>query len=167
MKTISPLSLWPRPLKYLVSVFMLVLTIGVTTGLVYVNQTTGFRPGGAEEHYRGSPANDDFDIQEKYEKSFENMLLTTHSHILSFSIVFVILGALLYFTSVLSEGWKIFFMIEPLLSILVTFGSLWALRYLHSSFSFLTMISGLLMYGSFYIMAGVIFYESIISRQDN
>ncbi|MEE8336230.1 MAG: hypothetical protein V3S48_07330 [Candidatus Neomarinimicrobiota bacterium] len=167
MKTISPLSLWPRPMKYLVSVFMLVLTIGVTTGLVYVSQTTGFRPGGAEEHYRGSPANDDFDIQEKYEKSFENMLLTTHSHIISFSIVFFILGILLYFTSTFSEGWKRFFMIEPLVSTFVTFGSLWALRYLHSSLSILTLISSLLMYVSFYIMAGVIFYESMFSPKEN
>jgi len=161
----QPLSHWPKSLKNLLSVFILVITIGVTTGLLYVNQTAGFKPEGTVEHYRGSPIDHEFAIPEKYEKSINNMLLTTHSHIVSFSIIFLIMGAILNFTSFLSPGWKNFFMIEPLISTLVTFASLWALRFIHPSFSILTLISALLMYSSFYIMAGLIIFESAFSKK--
>jgi hypothetical protein len=55
-------------------------------------------------------------------------------------------------------------MIEPMASTLVTFGSFFAIRYIHGSFSYLTMVSGILMYASYYVTAIIIFRESISSN---
>jgi len=52
-------------------------------------------------------------------------------------------------------------MIEPLISTLITFGSFFAIRYIHPNFVYFTMVSGVLMYVSFYVMAIIIFRESI------
>lgn len=155
---------WPAQLKLFVAVFVIIMTIGVTIGLVYVEFTTGMNPSGTAEHYQGSELGDDFDIPEKYPPSLENMLLTTHTHILSFSLIFFTLGGILYFSSLLGEGWKKFLMIEPLVSTFVTFGSLWGIRYIHSGFSFLTMFSGILMYASFYIMSAFILYDVLLKK---
>lgn len=155
---------WPAQLKLFVAVFVIIMTIGVTIGLVYVEFTTSMNPSGTAEHYRGSELGDDFDIPEKYPPSIENMLLTTHTHILSFSLIFFTLGGILYFSSLLGEGWKKFLMIEPLVSTFVTFGSLWGIRYIHSGFSFLTMFSGILMYASFYIMSAFILYDVLLKK---
>lgn len=155
---------WPAQLKLFVAVFVIIISIGVTIGLVYVEFTTGMNPSGTMEHYRGSELGDDFDIPEKYPPSLENMLLTTHVHIISFSLIFFTLGGLLYFSSLLGDSWKKFLMIESLISILVTFGSLWGIRYIHSGFSFLTMFSGILMYTSFYIMSAFILYDVLLKK---
>lgn len=162
-----PLYQWPGQLKLLVITFVIVLSIGVTTGLIYVGLTTGMNPVGTSEHYSGSEAPDDFDIPEKYPQSLEHMLLTTHTHIISFAIIFIFLGGLFYFTSILGDGWKIFFMIEPLISTLVTFGSIWGIRYIHSGFSFVTMVSGILMYTSFYFMVSIIAWEITFKKEAN
>ncbi len=155
---------WPVKLKSLVAIFVIVMGIGVTTGLIYVGLNTGMNPSGTNEHYRGSESADDFNIPEKYPQPLENMLLTTHTHIVSFAMIFFILGGIIFFSSMLNDGWKIFFMIEPLISTLVTFGSMWGIRYIHSGFSFLTMLSGILLYASFYIMALVILYEVLLKK---
>ncbi len=155
---------WSAPLKLFVAVFLIIMSIGVTTGLVYVKFTTDMNLSGTMEHYRGSELGDNFDIPEKYPPSFEKMLLTTHIHILSFSLIFFTLGGILYFSSLLGEGWKKFLMIEPLVSTFVTFGSLWGIRYIHSGFSFLTMFSGIFMYASFYIMVAFILYDVLLRK---
>jgi hypothetical protein len=71
------------------------------------------------------------------------------------------MGGLLFFTNILHKKWKLFFMIEPLISTLITFGSFFAIRYIHPNFVYFTMVSGILMYVSFYVMAIIIFRESI------
>lgn len=155
---------WPAHLKLFIATFVFVLSIGVTIGLIYVELSTGMNPSGTTEHYRGSELGNDFDIPEKFPQSLENLLLTTHSHVISFSLIFFVLGGILYFSSLLGEGWKKFLMIEPLVSTLVTFGSIWGIRYIHSAFSFLIMLSGILMYASFYIITALILYEVLLKK---
>jgi len=162
--TISQLHQWPSQLKLFVAVFVIIMSIGVTIGLVYVEFTTGMTPAGTMEHYQGSVLDEDFDIPDKYSPSLENMLLTTHIHILSFSLIFFILGGILYFSSILGGGWKKFLMIEPLVSTFVTFASLWGIRYIHSGLSFLTMFSGILTYASFYIIVVLILYDVLLKK---
>jgi len=81
---------------------------------------------------------------------------------MSFAIIFIVLGALLFFTETLSKKWTLILMIEPFISTLVTFGSFFAIRYIHPNFAYLTIISGVLMYLSYYIMALIIFKESVL-----
>jgi len=149
----------PDKARYFLSAFLLVMTIGVTVGLVYVNQTTGMSGKGTTEHYAGSTMDDELDIPNKYPKGIEGMLLTTHTHLISFSFIFFFLGAIFYMNSIITGWWKTFLMIEPFISVLGTFGSIWGIRYLSPSFSMATMVFGILTYISFYLMVAVIFYE--------
>lgn len=153
-----------RGRRWFLSIFLLVLSIGVSVGLVYVCTTTQINTNGTVEHYAGSDT-DEFDIPEKYPKSFEAMLLTTHTHIISFGVIFLLLGALFHYNSVISGTWKMVIMIEPLVATLVTFGSIWGIRYCDPSFAFLTILSGTLMYISFYVMTVVLLYDLLFKKQ--
>jgi len=152
---------WPSQLRIFVAVFLAVLTVGVTLGLIYLNVETSFSVGGAIEHYQGTEIVEEFEIPDKYPKSFSGMLLSTHTHIIAFSILFFVLGGLTFFSSKLPTGWKTFFMIEPLVSVLVTFGSLWGLRYIHPVFGSISMLSGIIMYTSFYVIVFILLAELI------
>jgi len=153
-----------QPLKKLIAVFMVVLTTGVLLGIAFIATNTQIEPEGLADHYRGSQVVDEFDVPEKYPKSMSSMLLNTHSHILSFAMIFFVVGAIFSLSTTLSVKWKQFFMIEPLLATLVTFGSLWGLRYISPGFSYLIVVSGILMYSSYFFMAGIIFYEVVFKK---
>lgn len=154
----------PQKVKYFLAAFLLVMTIGVTVGFIYVNQTTGFSGQGTSDHYAGSILEDDMDIPEKYPKEFESMLLTTHTHLISFSFIFLLLGALFYMNSTITGGCKTFLMVEPFISVLGTFGSIWGIRYFSASFSVATMIFGVLTYLSFYIMVSICIYDLLLKK---
>jgi len=147
-------------LKRLLTLFIVVLTIGITTGLIYLSFTTGSKISGIEEHYKGSVIKDEFDIPEKYPKTVQNLLLTTHNHLLSLSIIFLIIGGIFsYSTSIKSDKLKSFLIYEPFFSIILTFGGIWGLRYLHPLFLWVIIISGTIMYSSFYFMALISIFE--------
>lgn len=150
--------------KLMVAVFTVVLTIGVLIGLGYIMTNTGASTEGLSEHYRGSALIEDFEVPEKYPKGFSSMLLNTHSHLLSFAVIFVIIGFIFSFNTTIRGRWKTFYMVEPLMATLVTFGSLWGLRYISPVFLWLVILSGILMYTSYFIMAGVIFYETALKK---
>ena len=154
----------PQKVKYFFSVFLVLMSIGVTIGLIYVYETTEMTAGGTEEHYAGSTLEDDMDIPEKYPKELESMLLTTHTHLISFSFIFFFLGAIFYLNSIITGGWKTFIIIEPFISILITFGSIWGVRYWSIGFSLLIMIFGILTYFTFYLMVAVSLYELLLKK---
>ena len=53
-------------LRWFLAMFLVVLAVGVSIGLVYVCITTDIKPQGTVEHYAGSNT-DEFDIPEKYQ----------------------------------------------------------------------------------------------------
>ena len=154
----------PEKVRYFFAAFLLVLTIGVSIGLVYVNRTTAMTADGTTEHYAGSTFGDELDIPDKYPKEIEGMLLTTHTHLISFSFIFFFLGALFYMNSIVTSGWKTFFMIEPFISVLGTFGSIWGIRYYSPSFSIATIVFGILTYLTFYLMVAVCIYDLLLKK---
>ena len=156
-------------LKKFLLTFLLLLTSGLVSGLVYLFSTTNFAPEKTVIRYAGEQKQgneDEFDIPETYPKPFSEMLLTTHTHLLGFAFIFFPVGLLFYCNSVLVGGWKLFLLVEPMLSILITFSSLWAVRYLSPVFVYVTITSGLLTYLSYFIMTGILFYELAIRRPD-
>ena len=90
-----------REIKLFLAVFLTVLTIGVTLGLIYVYTTTTITTAGIADHYAGSKIKDEFDIPEDFPKPFSELLLTTHNHVITFSIIFFILGSLFYYNSIM------------------------------------------------------------------
>jgi|TARA_Y100000031_G_C8229597_1_gene390210 hypothetical protein len=151
--------------KYFLSAFLVLMTIGVTVGLVYVFETTSMSAVGTEAHYAGSLITDELDIPEKYPKEFDGMLLTTHTHVISFAFIFFFLGGIFLMNSIITGGWKTFLIIEPFISVIGTFGSIWGIRYVSSIFSILTIIFGTLTYLSFYFMIGLILYELLFKNK--
>ena len=141
-----------KNIKFLLISFLLTLTIGVTIGLIFVMDSTHLTPNGTIEHYNGSAPNDEFDIPEHYPKPIKEMLMTTHSHIISFGLIFLALCFIFSQNSIVFGSLKTFLIIEPFISIIATFGGIWLLRFVHSNFVYLIIASGILMYFSFYFM---------------
>ena len=151
--------------KMLILAFSICLVVGVTIGLVYVYATESTTAAGTVEHYRGSDVADDFDIPEKYPKTFEGMLLITHTHVIAFAITFLILGLFWAMNSIVVGWWKLFFLVEPFVSVLITFLSLWGIRYISDSFSYLSVVFGVLTYASFYFMALIVLLEVLVRQK--
>jgi len=128
-------------------------------GLVYLNQTTGLSADGTINRISGSQEEAGFDIPDYYPKPISELLITTHNHIISFALIFFVIGGLFYFNTIVSSFWKSFFMIEPLVSVLVTFGSIWALRFISTDFIYITIVSSTLLYFSYFFMVSIILYE--------
>jgi hypothetical protein len=150
--------------KLLIVAFTICLVVGVSIGLVYIYTTESTSAAGTIEHYRGSNVTGDFDIPDKYPKTFEGMLLTTHTHVIAFAIIFLILGLFWAMNSIVVGWWKLFFLVEPFVSVLITFLSLWGIRYVSDSFSYISMVFGILTYTSFYLMAWIILLD-LLNRQ--
>jgi len=151
-----------KTLKNFLIAILFVLTTGLGTGLIYLSYTTNYTPKGTAERFNGTKIEqeiNDFDIPENYPKPISEMLLTTHNHILGFSFIFFITGLIFYFNSVITGFWKSFLLIEPIISIVITFGSIWLIRYVHEDFVYLTILSSTILYLSFFIMAVVSAYE--------
>jgi len=162
------LYLLENSLKKFLSIFVLVLSIGVLMGLTYLSQTTKYSPNKAIERFNGSQENtseDMLDIPETYPKPISEMLITTHNHIIGFSLIFFMIGIIFYFNSVIVANWKLFLMIEPLISTIVTFGSIWGMRYLTKEFVYLAALSSTLIYLSYFTMVIIILYELIFKKE--
>ena len=152
-----------KALKTFLATFIVVLTIGVSIGVIYLKFTTKMTSSGTVERYNGSNENE-FEIAESYPKPISEMLTTTHSHVIIFAIIFVAIGFIFYFNSIINGFWKQFLIIEPLISTIITFSSIWGIRYIHKSFVYITIISAILMYVSFYIMSLITLYELIFKK---
>jgi len=155
-------------LKRFLASFVFVLSVGVLIGLTYLNQTTNYSPSKTIDRFNGSePTNKDdmLEIPETYPKPVSEMLITTHNHIIGFSLIFLGIGFIFYFNSVLGGFLKSFLMIEPLLSVLITFGSLWGMRYISQRFVYLAALSSTLIYLSYFTMAGIILYELLFKKE--
>ena len=149
----------PAKLKLLLLLTVVNLTVGVGIGLYYVANTTELTPAGTAEHFSGSEIDAEFDIPEKYPKPVSELLITTHNHILSLSLIFLVIGGIFYFNNSITGGLKTILIAEPFISILITFGGIWLIRFVHPTFSYLVIISGIFMYGCYFIMVGVLLYE--------
>ncbi|WP_338356277.1 hypothetical protein [Yeosuana marina] len=137
----------PKELKLLIAVFVIVLSIGFFSGLLFVGETSSVDPNGIEEQYLGNEDDENAEVM-KFKKSDKEMLSIVHSHILSMSVIFFLLGILISITK-LSGKLKLFLMTEPLLSVLLTFGGLFMLWEGIIWMKYIVMISGTLMTLSF------------------
>jgi len=138
---------FPKEIKLLIGTFLVVLSIGFFTGLMFVENTTTLKPNGIEENYNGNEHDEDANVM-KFRKSEREMLTTVHSHILSMSLIFFLTGIILA-TTKLNYSLKLFLMIEPFFSVIFTFGGIYFLWKGLSWMKYIVMISGTLMTLSF------------------
>ena len=156
MSIAGSITKFPRDVKILTAVFLAVLSIGFLSALQFVNLTTSASPSGVEQNYLGNE--EDLEAVElKFKKSEKQMLNIIHTHILSMSIIFFSLGLLVALTPI-RGFWRKLLLFEPLLSVLLTFGSIYLLWQGITSMKYVTMVSGFLMTFSFVASVVVIFY---------
>jgi hypothetical protein len=133
----------PKPVKFFLVAFLVALTVGYFTGINFVRVTESSTPKGVVENYNGNE-----DVPEattmKFKKGKREMLTIIHTHILSISFIFFLLGILVWGTD--QSIWiKSFLTIEPFISVLTTFGGIYMLWLGYSFFSYIVVFSGILM----------------------
>ena len=152
-----------QSMKYFLIMFLITISAGIFTGLCYIYYTSNIAADSIAERYAGTVV-DEYEIPENFPKSLENMIQTTHEHVNSFAIISLLIGMIFYFNSIINGKLKLFFMIEPFFSTIITFLSLWLIRYSNISFTYLVIISSGLMYLCWYIMILVSIYELIYKK---
>ena len=109
----------------LIAIFLLMLSIGFYTGLLFVGETSSVNPNGIEEQYLGNENDENAEVM-RFKKSDQEMLTLVHNHILSMSIIFFLVGGLVSITK-LNKKIKLFLIVEPFVSVVLTFGGLYLL----------------------------------------
>lgn len=147
----------PREIKYFLSAFLLVLSVGYFTGISFVSHTDSTTPKGIAENYLGNEDQADARVL-KFEKSPHEMLTIIHTHVLSVGFIFMFLGVLVWLTR-LPILWKAVLTIEPFLSILCTFGGLVGVWMGSIVWTYIVMVSGILMTLAYVLGVAAVLYE--------
>lgn len=134
---------FPKEIKLFIAAFIVVLSIGYFTGLLFVGQTSTTTPHGIEENYLGNESDEDAEVM-KFKKSEREMLTIIHTHILSMSFIFFLLGGILLLTK-LPKKLKMFLAVEPFVSIILTFGGIYFMWQGLNWMKYIVMISGIFM----------------------
>ncbi|WP_335728564.1 hypothetical protein [Psychroserpens sp.] len=156
---------FPKELKILLAVFIIVLSVGFYTGLLFVGETSSANPNGIEEQYLGNEDNGEATVM-KFKKNERQMLTLVHGHILSMSIIFFLVGLILS-TTKLSRRIKMILIIEPFISVLLTFGGIYFLWKGMLWMKYIVVISGSLMALAYTVSVLIILYQLLVSRKVN
>jgi hypothetical protein len=152
---INSLSDLSKELKYLIATFVIVTSIGFLSSVAFVDYSNSTTPDGLVEQYNGNESiEDDIEVM-KFKKSEREILTIIHSHILSMSVIFFLMGLLVCFTNT-NIKLKLFLAIEPFVSILLTFGGIYLLWLDLLWFKYVVIFSGILMTLSFLLSAFLI-----------
>lgn len=147
----------PKEVKFLIGAFLVVLSVGYFTGLTFVNDTTENHPQGIQENYLGNEEDLEAEVM-KFKKPEREMLTIIHTHILSMSVIFFLLGGLVSITKS-NKNLKKALMIEPLLSVLFTFGGIYLMWTGLHWMRYVVVVSGILMTTSFVISVLLVFSQ--------
>ncbi len=155
---------FPKEIRIFIGAFVIVLSIGFYTGLLFVAQTSSTAPTGIEENYLGNEGNEaQYEASEdthmmKFKKSEREMLTIIHTHILSMSFIFFLMGGLVWLTK-LPKNWKLFLTLEPFVSVILTFGGIYLLWTGVLWMAYVVMFSGLLLTVTYTISALLVLYQ--------
>ncbi|MCX8104514.1 MAG: hypothetical protein N3D80_01410 [Ignavibacterium album] len=155
---------FPKQLKFLIASLLLSLTFGVIIGLGFLYYTTSYSTTKAIERYNGSQITNEFEIAENYPKPISEIFITTHNHIIAFTLIFTVVGFIFYFSSIPNNRLKNFLLIEPFISIIISFGSLWLIRFVNENFVYLMAVSSSFIYLSYFTMVSLILYEIFFKK---
>ncbi len=151
------LSTLSKEIRVFIASFVVVLSIGFYTGLLFINETRSTSIGGIEENYLGNEEDEDAEVM-KFKKSDREMLTIVHTHILSMSMIFFLLGSLVWMTDI-SRNYKLFLTVEPFLSVILTFGGIYFLWTGVDWMKYIVLFSGVLMTVTFMVSSLVVLYK--------
>lgn len=151
------LSSLPAGIKWFIASFVIVLSIGFGTGLLFVAQTDSTDPAGIEENYLGNEDEPEVEVM-KFKKGPREMLTIIHTHILSMSFIFFLLGILVWIAR-LPAKLKLFLTIEPFVSVILTFGGIYLMWSGIGWVKYIVLFSGILMSLTFALSSGIVLYQ--------
>jgi hypothetical protein len=154
---------FPKEIKLLLTAFVIVLSTGFFTGLLFVGETSSANPNGIQEQYLGNEENENA-LEMKFKKTDKQMLNIVHSHILSMALIFFLLGLILS-TTQLNYKLKVFLMVEPFLSVILTFGGIYFLWKGFAWMKYIVMVSGALMTVSYTLSAIIILKQLLLPKR--
>ncbi|APQ18243.1 hypothetical protein [Maribacter hydrothermalis] len=157
------LSKLPKPIRVFIGAFVIILSIGYYTGLLFVSETSTASATGIEENYLGNESDENADVM-KFKKSERQMLTIIHTHILSMSFIFFLLGILVWLAK-LPMKLKLFLTVEPFISVVLTFGGIYLLWSGFLWFKYVVILSGILMTLTFTISALIVLYQLTFNKQ--
>ena len=161
-----------KNIKKIIIYYLITLGVGFSLGVLYVYLNSEFSYPGMIEQYLGNEEQeemrwDDPTYEYKTAKTLKDLVSHTHEHITMFSLIFVSLGFIFSFNSTIKGFWKSFLILEPFVSIILTFGGFFIIRYMSAQFSYIIMISSALMYICFYVMLFTCLYELFFLKKQN
>jgi hypothetical protein len=136
----------------------IVQVVGYTTSLLFIHHTTGMTPGGVSAHYNGSDSTAS-DAAMQFPKPYAEMLTITHTHLLGMAAIFAFSGLALALCDRPSEWWRRFLIVEPFIALLVSFSTMWLMRYADPRFSWLLSLSSAAMAVTFYAQSFFVLRE--------
>lgn len=143
------------PLRLMIGCFLVVLSVGFFTGISFVGQTESMTPKGVVENYNGNADQEDAMVM-KFKKSPREMLTIIHTHVLSLSFIFFLTGMLLGFARI-NKRLQVFLMIEPFVSILLTFGGIYLVWLGYEWMKYIVIISGTAMTLAYVVSVLILF----------
>lgn len=150
-----------KKLKALIVCFTITLSVGFYVGISFVHFTSQGSPTGIEENYLGNEDNMEAEVM-KFKKSEHEILSILHTHFLSLSVIFFLV-ALLVYGCTCPEKLKWALMIEPLISVFLTFGGIYVLWSGVGWMVYIIIISGSIMTLS-YTVSLVLIWKSLLKK---
>lgn len=150
---------FPKEIRWFITMFVVVLSIGFFTGLSFVRETGATVPTGVEENYLGNEE-DEYAQVMKFKKGSREMLTIVHTHVLSMSLIFFLLGGLVWITK-LPVPWKLFLSVEPFISLVMTFGGIYWMWKGITWLRYVVVFSGVLMTLTFTFSAGLVLWQCV------
>lgn len=145
----------PRTVRTVARWLTVTQVVGYTTALAFVYYTTRMVPTLAEQRYRGvDPETATGAMQ--FPKPLAEMLTSTHTHVLTMAAIFAFSGLGLALCPTPPERWRRFLIAEPFVAILVSFSSIWLMRYVEPRASLLLFVSSGLMALTFYVQSAIV-----------
>ena len=143
--------------------FIMCLSVGYATGMYYISISSGFTGQSVSENYLGNEDDEEAEIM-KFKMKEKEVLSIVHSHVISFSLIFLALGFLLFHSS-FSEKLIAFLAIEPFVSIILTFGGIWLMWKGLDWMKYIVIFSGTLMHFIFISSATLVMVDLIKKRK--
>jgi len=165
MKVHGLIHQFPKEIKILIIAFIMLLSAGFYGGLSFVGNTTSMSVEGIETHYLGNEVDENAEVM-KFKMSKREILTIVHNHIISMSVIFFLLSLILSTTSI-NKKLKYFLMVEPFVSVILTFGGIYLMWTGISWFKYVVIISGIFMALSFVLSTFSILYELLFVKKKN
>jgi hypothetical protein len=145
-------------IKVITTIFLLFMVPGLATNLLIAQAKTGWSYDGLIEYYRG--------VESGYTKSYLELLETTHFHIFSMPVVFLILAHIFLMCS-WSYRPKIIVVIISFLAVFAETCSPWLITYVSPKFAVLMIFSGVFIALSLLIYIVIPVYEMWFIKMNN